>query len=226
MIYLFKMVIFYSHVSLPERKWAAVDAGEVDEADRYSDLIKRRVKQDKEEHVLEQLETITSQGYKWDGLKRLRNQFTPAFTKFKDADGNHVPFKNYPQKDAEYLHDVQWKPSSADSFPSRLHIPLQNGRYKVDDSPFSITELDSVLSCLKRNRTPGDDGIPAELYKWLSTENRMLLQKAANDGFEPWILTSFLMQWWFQLTRKVIHLLSQITDPSRYCPALIRSLQR
>jgi hypothetical protein len=27
-----------------------------------SDLIKRRVKQDKEEHVLEQLETITSQG--------------------------------------------------------------------------------------------------------------------------------------------------------------------
>ena len=44
--------------------------------------------------------------YKWDGLKRLRNQFTPAFTKFKDADGNHVPFKNYPQKDAEYLPDV------------------------------------------------------------------------------------------------------------------------
>ena len=43
---------------LLERKWAAVDAGEVDEADRYSDLIKRRVKQDKEEHVLEQLETI------------------------------------------------------------------------------------------------------------------------------------------------------------------------
>ena len=30
------MVIFYSHVSLPERKWAAVDAGEVDEADRYT----------------------------------------------------------------------------------------------------------------------------------------------------------------------------------------------
>ena len=89
-----------------ERKCAAVDAGEVDEADRYSYLIKRRVKQDKEEHLLEQLETITSQGYKWDGLGRLRNQFTPAFTKFKDADGNHVPFKNYPQKDAEYLRDV------------------------------------------------------------------------------------------------------------------------
>ena len=226
MIYLFKMVIFYSHVSLPERKWAAVDAGEVDEADRYSDLIKRRVKQDKEEHVLEQLETITSQGYKWDGLKRLRNQFTPAFTKFKDADGNHVPFKNYPQKDAEYLHDVQWKPSSADSFPSRLHIPLQNGRYKVDDSPFSITELDSVLSCLKRNRTPGDDGIPAELYKWLSTENRLLLLKdlkAASPTVSkpvPWI-TSFSMRLWFQSTRKVIHLLSQITDPSHYCPAVI-----
>ena len=79
---------------LLERKWAAVDAGEVDEADRYSDLIKRRVKQDKEEHVLEQLETITSQGYKWDGLKRLRDKFTPTFTKFKDADRNHVPFKN------------------------------------------------------------------------------------------------------------------------------------
>jgi hypothetical protein len=79
---------------------------------------------------------------------------------------------------------------------------------------------------LKRKRTPGDDGIPAELYKWLSTENRMLLLKAANDCFEPWILTSFLMRLWFQPTRKVIHLLSQITDPSHYCPAVKRSLLR
>jgi len=45
-------------------------------------------------HLLEQLENITSQGYKWDGLKRLRDKFTPTFTKFKDADRNHVPFKN------------------------------------------------------------------------------------------------------------------------------------
>ena len=122
--------------TLLERKWAAVEAGEVDEADRYTELIKNRVQKDKEEHLLEQLETMTSQGYKWDGLKRLRNKFTPAFTKFKDADGNHVPFKNYPQKAAEYLRDVQWKPSDTDSFPSRLHIPLQNGRYQVDDSAF------------------------------------------------------------------------------------------
>jgi hypothetical protein len=63
-------------------------------------------------------------------------------------------------------------------------IFLQNGTYHVDESPFTIEGLDSVLSQLKRNKTPGDDGIPGELYKWLDNQNRTLLLKAANDCLE------------------------------------------
>ena len=62
--------------------------------------------------------------------------------------------------------------------------PPTNGTYYVDKFPFTIEELESVLSQLKRNKTPGDDGIPGELYKRLNNQNRTLLLKAANDCLE------------------------------------------
>ena len=147
-----------------EQKWAAVEANDQQTAEQLDLRRKNQVRQDKEDHLLEQLEEITSQGYKWDGLKRLRAKFTPAFTKLKDEHGQHVPYKDYPHKAADYLHDVQWKPPFFDpSHRSRLRIPLQNGNFKDDDSPFAAQDLDSVLK------------------QWLASPNRLLLLKAAND---------------------------------------------
>ena len=107
-------------------------------AEKISNDITAQVKKDKETHLLRQLEAITSCGYKWDGLKRLRAKFTPSFTKFKDADGNYIPHEDYPHKAAEYLSTIQRGGSSSSNAappaPSRAHIPLQNGSFVVDDS--------------------------------------------------------------------------------------------
>lgn len=143
--------------------------------------IKHQVKLDRETHLLAQLEEITAEGYKWDGLKKMRAKFTPSFTKLKDAQGNHVPFKEYPNKAADYLEKVQWKaPVENPNEETRQHVPLQNGSYHIDDSPFTNTELDLVLSKMKRNKSPGVDGVNIELFKWLNAQNREIVLDAAN----------------------------------------------
>ena len=57
--------------------------------------IKRQVQQNRENDLLKQIEEITAQGYKWDGLKKFRAKFSPSYTKFKDLEGNHVPFQDF-----------------------------------------------------------------------------------------------------------------------------------
>ena len=176
-----KEYISASTWQLLESKWAALETGNLDYAEKLSFDIKNQVKLDREAHLLAQLEDITLEGYKWDGLKKIRAKFTPSFTKLKDAHGNHVPFKEYPHKAADYLEEVQWKAAVENpNEESRQHVPLQNGSYLIDDSPFTNAELDLVLSKLKRNKSPGADGVSVELFKWLNAQNRLIVLDAAN----------------------------------------------
>ena len=111
----------------------------------------------------------------------MRAKFTPNFTKFKDLNGKHVPYKQYAHKAAEYLEEVQWKAQdNQHQKPDRESSPLQDGRYVIDDSDFTLVELDYVLCRVKKNKMAGNDGIPGELYKWLDDENKKLLLHAAN----------------------------------------------
>ena len=154
----------------------------MDAAELLSTGIKRQVRMDRESHLLAQLEEITTEGYRWDGLKKIRAKFTPSFTKLKNSHGRHVPYKEYAHKAADYLEKVQWKPPEEDpNTEPRSHIPLQNGAYLIDDSPFTTADLDTVLSKMKRNKSPGVDGIHVELFKWLSPQNRAIILQAANQ---------------------------------------------
>ena len=65
---------------------------------------------------------------------------------------------------------------------ARIEItPLyKDGRYMIDDSDFTLVELDYVLCRVKKNTMAGNDGIPGEWYKWLDGENKKLLLHAAN----------------------------------------------
>ena len=106
----------------------------------------------------------------------------------KNKDGTFIHQADYPQKAAEYLSKIQWGGSSSStSFPpqpSRENNPLQNGSYVVDESPFTLDELDHVCRRIKSLKTPGRDGVPGELFKWLNRENKSLLLNAANKCLE------------------------------------------
>ena len=39
-----------------------------------------------------QLEEADEQGYKWEGVKQLKNKLTLRFTKFKEKEGNRKPY--------------------------------------------------------------------------------------------------------------------------------------
>ena len=190
-----KPYISQSTWQLLEAKWDAIELGDDDLADTLSKQIKDCVRKDREDHLLAQLEEVTAQGYKWEGLKRLRSKFTPAFTKFKDSDGKHVAVQDYPHKCADYLQRTQWKkPVNTSEQVPRLNSPLQNGSYVIYDSPFTAAELKVVLSRIKRNKSPGDDGIQGELYKWLDDQNRTLLLEAANKCLEQGCLQEKFMR--------------------------------
>ena len=166
---------------LLEQKWDALQRHYQDRANELNKEITKKVSQEKERHLLDQLEELTSDGYKWQGLKRLRAKFTPSFTKFKDEAGNHVPHSMYPHKAADYLETVQWTPGQNHPGDNRENIPLQDGTFQVSADKFTAAELDFVLGRLKLNKTPGHDGIPAELFKWLDSSNRQLFLDAANS---------------------------------------------
>jgi hypothetical protein len=148
--------------------------------------IAMQVKQDKEKHLLEQLEEIDATGYQCSGLKRLRAKPTPHFTKIEDSQGKLIPLDQYAQAAADYLEKTQWGlPISdrPDQEPTREYIPLQNGQFVVDESPFTLAELHAVIARIKNNKTPGNDGIRGELFKWLDEGNRQHLLQVLSQCF-------------------------------------------
>ncbi len=110
--------------NLLEQKWDANEKGNDDEVKRLDKIIRDKIRKEKQEYRLAQLEEIDEQGYKWDGIKLMKKKFSPKYCKFKDKDGKHVPVKEYADRAAEYLRDVQWKktesapPQNKKTFPS------------------------------------------------------------------------------------------------------------
>ena len=48
----------------------------------------------------------------------------------------------------------------------------------------TLKELNHAIHRLKNKKTPGPDGIPSELYKWLKEDNRKTLLKHLNECWE------------------------------------------
>ena len=120
--------------------WAAIESGDDDASDALSKQITDRVRHDKEEHLLEQSEEITAQGYKWDGLKKMRAKFKPSFTKFKDSSGNHVPVKASPIKQLITLKIHSGKKRKA---------ILEKSHDSIPRSRMEFTKLMMVLSLMR-----------------------------------------------------------------------------
>ncbi len=122
-----------------------------------------------------QLEEIDELGYKWDGIKLMKNKFSPKYCKFKDKDGKHVPVKEYAERAAEYLRDVQWK--KVDSAPPQTanKKSFPSTKDKIKNEPFHLEEMNYIINKLKNNKAPGPDKLCAELVKLLDIDNRRSL---------------------------------------------------
>ena len=94
-----------------------ISHGLTHEADEIEKILRKHLRQDKTKFMIEQLETMDEQGYKWQGIKSLRKKFVRKHCKFKDSLGNYIPESSFPEKAAEYLAEVQWKPPDGNYVP-------------------------------------------------------------------------------------------------------------
>ena len=168
--------------NLIEAKQKAIEENDFMKARDLSKNIRLQGKKDKEWVLLQELEEITRDGYKWDGLKRARKTFQPKRYKFKNKHGELIKEKDFPSTAAEYFAEIQWaQPEENDLDPEKEATPLIEGTSNMNDELFTLPELDNIIDAQKNNKTPGPDGCRAELVKWLSVTNRNSLLSLYND---------------------------------------------
>ena len=105
----------------------------------------------------------------------MKKKLFPKCCKFKDKHGKHVPVKEYAERAAEYLRDVQWK--KVDSAPPQTakKKSCHSTKDKIKNEPFHLEEMNYIINKLKNNKAPGPDQLCAELVKLLDIDNRRSL---------------------------------------------------
>ena len=158
---------------LIQRKEEAIKNGDTDEAKQLTKQVRQQVRKDKQQLIIEELEEVEREGYKWTGLKRLRKTYTPNFTRFKDKHGKLVTEKQYVEHAADYLEHEQWK--KHETTERRADGFEDSAQYKIKDTEITLDELNEVISTLKCNKAAGPDMITTELIKWCNMEVRQHL---------------------------------------------------
>ena len=104
-----------------------------------------------------------------------------------------IPRSEYHHKAAEYLAQEQWK-RNPDTIPPPKINPsnLTNGRFPINDSQFTLDELDAVIRKQPNNKAPGTHNLRAELVKYLDEENRKALLQFYNDILQSGKIRRFL----------------------------------
>ena len=169
--------------------------GNYDKAKELTLKIKHEVRKDKEEHLQQQLEELEGNSYSWSGLKYLRSPPKLKFIKFRDKDGRRIPRSEYPHKAAEYLAQEQWKRCTEFLPESKINPTcLTKGKFPIDDSQFTMDELNSVIKKQSNNKAPGTDNLRPELVKFLDDQNRSVLLQHFNVIHETGTMEDSLHQ--------------------------------
>ena len=154
-------------------------AGSTETAKDLEKQLRKQIRQGQRKSMLQQLEEMDKQGYKWQGLKQMKKKFFPRHTKFKDKDGNPIPESSFPAAAAEYLSSVQWK--KPETAHEQKNTSLSEVGAAVNQSAFELEELNAVIKRLKSNKSPGPDEVTSELIKWLHNDNRAKLLVHFNE---------------------------------------------
>ena len=134
----------------------------------------------------------------------------------QDGNGRLVPLKERAETIAAYLEEHHWCNACG-----RGPLPRQDNigdPLACDSSLFSLAELQEVLKNCKVNKQPGPDHVVVELYKWLDTDRKLLLD--------------ILNQWWVDATTPHDILMARVVpvykkgdvdNPSNYRPISLLS---
>ena len=143
---------------------------------------RKRHFEDSQMRQVEQLSGRNETRKFYQNIKRLKEGYAPPTTFCNDANGNLlVNDEDVLNRWLEYFSGLLGKliPSA-----NRTTIPFMLDSLDAQETPPpSITEIKAAIQKLKRNKSPGSDGIPAELIK------------SAGDSFVEHLHQLFQMIW-------------------------------
>ena len=144
-------------------------------ARQLTSRFRRQVRQDKKADITEQLRTFIGAQQNWPAIKKLRNKFTPRFSK-RGHTRAAIP-SNYPNDCADFFAKTHW----AAITPQDTAMPPPLHNQAGDTDRFSLEELNEAIDNLKNNKTGGTDELITELFKDLDQENRNRLLTLYNQ---------------------------------------------
>ena len=97
--------------------------------------------------------------------------------------GELVPDNLRAEALAEYFEQVQWKVNETEEH-KQIEIdkePIFEDCAEMNTENITPKGLNHAIHRLKNKKTPGPDGVPSELYKWLNEDNRKTLLKHLHE---------------------------------------------
>ena len=113
-------------------------------------------------------------------MKAAKTPYLPKHTRMEHNDGTVARLNERADIIADYFEKIQWgqtKPQGAGDggWPQQKIVETML-LIRVDD--FDEGELDIVLKKFNNNKSPGEDGLPMEFFKWLNKDARREVLRA------------------------------------------------
>ena len=160
-------------------KQGLIADGKYEEAKDAEKEIRKHLRRERKQFVKEKLEEIDRDGYKWQGIKKLKQTYLPKHTKYKDMHGLHISEAKFPEKAAEYLSQIQWKPPEGPPHVNDQILTDQGAG--INDEEWALEEFNAVIQKIKPKKAPGPDNVQGEFIRWLDQDNRRRLLELYND---------------------------------------------
>ena len=114
-------------------------------------------------------------------LRHLKADYKPATYARLDQFGNRVSYRDVADKTGEYLRDVQFRKDKDEQWK---HIPddyIVRPTWEGSTGDFEMWKLEWAIDRLKRGKTPGPDGVHADLIKTLTGRGMDILLEIINS---------------------------------------------
>lgn len=161
-----------------ETRQKAIEEEDIDKYEQLTKDFRKNKDKDKRENIPKTIEQDLDVREKWLGIRQLKNKFTPhPYSRIDHDSGEHIHRNNRAQKAADYLTNKQWgHEDTKENRESRRNKQLTSNIINRNTEQYNIgeittPELKNIIRKLKRNKAPGPDEIPTELFKELNEEN-------------------------------------------------------
>ena len=164
---------------------------------QYKDLckkVKKAARQDKERWIQQQCEEIEkglvigTTRHAYSQIKMLRRKFTPRISLIQDQDGKILQSQDeIIQQRTKYCSSLYKDHGGGDSMARDLEMIASTSIEEPQNILYS--EVEEAIRTLKRNKSPGSDGITAEMIQTggeqLVRQIHLLCNKAWNESTIP-----------------------------------------